>query len=75
MLINQYTLQLARAAAELEEILPRLKDACERVNKNPKDRKALDELEEIITRGQFPLEVIGALFFTKLNLRSAFSVT
>lgn len=51
--------KLSRAAADLDEIVPRLREAYERVNKNPKDRKALEELEEVITRSQFPLEVIG----------------
>jgi hypothetical protein len=51
--------QVARAAADLESIVPRLNDACERLTKNPGDRKAVEELEEIITGSQIPLEVLG----------------
>jgi hypothetical protein len=63
-------LQVSRAILDLESIMPRLNDARERLARDHNDRKAMDDLEEIITRSQLPIEVIGTTKHTALCVPS-----
>lgn len=54
--------QVNRASIELEGILGELNLARERLDKNPNDKKASEELEQILERTKMPLETLSIFF-------------